>query len=85
MNHDFFSHFWFSYVLSYDEFVEVINMHAMKPRVQVLWAAPGSGARGALPLVGGSHNNVGVSLREMRATTQVNGKMGLNSSVLQHV
>ena len=41
-------------------FVELINMHAMTLRVH-----------GVLPLVGGHHNNVGVSLRERRATTQV--------------
>ena len=46
-------------------------MHAMKLRGQALRAALASGTRGALSLVGGRHNNVGVSLRERRATTQV--------------
>ena len=46
-------------------------MHAVKLRVQALWAALASGARGALPLVGGCNNNVGVSLRERQAITQV--------------
>ena len=44
-----FSYFWDSYFLSYGEFVEFI----MKLRVQALLAALASGARGALPLVGG--------------------------------
>ena len=63
--------FWDSYFLSYSKFVELINMHAMKLRVQAPRAAHASGARGALPLVGGRHNNVGVSLWERQATTQV--------------
>ena len=46
-------------------------MRAMKLRVQALRAALASGARGALPLVGGHHNSVGVSLRKRQATTQV--------------
>ena len=46
-------------------------MHAMKLRVQTLRPALVSGARGALPLVGGRHNNVVVSLHERRATMQV--------------
>ena len=46
-------------------------MHAMKLRVQALRPALARGARGALPLVGGHHNNVGVSLRERPATRQV--------------
>ena len=66
-----FSYFWDSYFLSYGEFVELINMHAMKLRVQALPAELVGDARIALPLVGGRHNNVGVSLREMRATMQV--------------
>ena len=37
----------------------------------VAHACGARGARGALRLVGGHHNNVGVSLRERRATTQV--------------
>ena len=44
-------------------------MHAMKLRVQALRPALTIGARGALPLAGG--DNVGVSLRERRATMQV--------------
>ena len=44
--------------LSYGEFVELINMHACHVTSR---ASP---ARGALSLVGGRHNNVGVSLRE---------------------
>ena len=54
MNRLFFSYFWDSYFLSYGEFVELINMHAMKLRVQALRAALASGVRGALPLVGGA-------------------------------
>ena len=54
-------------------------MHAMKLRVQALRVALVSGARGALPLVGGRHNNVGVSLRERRATTQVMLGMSLRA------
>ena len=46
-------------------------MHVPTLRVQGMWAARASGARGALPLVDGRHNNVGVLLRERRATTQV--------------
>ena len=46
-------------------------MHEMKLRLQALQPAIARGTRGALPLVGGGHNNVGVSLRERRATMQV--------------
>ena len=45
-----FSYFWDSYFLSYGEF----KMHAMKLRVQALRAVLTSGARRALPLVGGA-------------------------------
>ena len=49
-----FSYFWDSYFLSYGEFIELINMHAMKLRVQTLRTALASRERGALPLVGGA-------------------------------
>ena len=61
------SHFWDSYFLSYGEF----EIHEMTLRMQALRPAIASGVRGALPLVGGAHNNVGVSLRERRATMHV--------------
>ena len=79
-----FSYFLDSYFLSYGEFVQLINMHAMKLRVQALRAVLSSGARGALPLVGGRHNNVGVSLRERRAITQVmlGGRCGQDETQL---
>ena len=47
---DFFRIFGIHIFLSYGEF----KMHEMKLRVQVLRPALASGARGALPLVGGA-------------------------------
>ena len=67
---DFFVFLGFIF-LSYGEFVELINMHAMKLRVQALRAALASGARGALPLVGWVSYNCWVSLRDRHATMQV--------------
>ena len=46
-------------------------MHEMKLRVQALRPGIASGARGALSLVVGRHNNGGVSLRDRRATMPV--------------
>ena len=67
-----FSYFWDSYFLSYGEFVELINMHAMKLRVQALRAALASERRAApCHWSEGRHNNVEVSLRERRATMHV--------------
>ena len=43
----------------------------MKLRVQVLWPALASGARGALPWSEGRHNYVGESLQERPVTMQV--------------
>ena len=61
------SYFWDSYFLSYGEFIELINMHAMKLRVQALRAARAEPCNWSE----GRYNNVGVSLRERRGTTQV--------------
>ena len=62
-------------------------MHAMKLRVQALWAALESGARGALSSVGGRHNNVGchcgkASHNASNSGDVTSGKMGRNSSKL---
>ena len=80
----FFLYFWDSYFLSYSEFVDI----KIKLRVQALRPALASGARGPCHWSEGRHNNVGVSLRERRATRQVMlpravtaGKMGRNSSL----
>ena len=54
MNRLFFRIFGIHIFLTYGEFFELINMHAMKLRVQALRAALASGARRALPLVGGA-------------------------------
>ena len=50
-------------------------MHEMKLLVQALRPGIASGARGALSLVVGRHNNVGVSLRERRAEAILYGKI----------